>query len=124
MIFGLFHVFDDVLVAWRRAIRENHSPIVYYPGRVLKAIFERSSRAFSGDKVLYHCQPVFCVAKCNCLHGVNGLTAKLYISPIKFAYLSSPRLSMSVLLSLARRSVLHDKARVCRSVSLAESPAR
>lgn len=47
---------------------------------VLKAIFERSSRAFAGDKILYHCQPVFCVAKCNCLRGLSGLTAKLYIA--------------------------------------------
>lgn len=76
---------------------------VYYSGCVLKAIFVRSSRAFSGDKVLYHCQPVFCVAKCNVLHWVSGLTAKLYISPIKFAYLSSSRLCMSVLLSLTSK---------------------
>lgn len=37
-------------------------------------------------------------------------------SPVELTYFSFPRFSVSVLLPLARRSVLHDKARCCRSV--------
>jgi len=70
-------------------------------------------------------------AHCEVTIGVTVCAGKLFnreaASPVKLAYLSSPRFSVSVPFSLSRRSVLHDKARSCRSVResfLLESPRR
>lgn len=93
---------------------------------MLKAVFEWSSRTFAGDKVLYHCQSL-CSAWPSATSTVFARGKRFNretVSLVKLAYLSTPRLSVSVLFSLVRQSVLHDKAWVCRFAPLAESLTR
>lgn len=74
----------------------------YYPKRG-ESDFEAvisCPTTLTGDKVLYHCRP--CTAK---MQGVTVCAGKLFnreaVSPVKLAYLSSPRFSVSVPFLLA-----------------------
>lgn len=108
------------LLRGEAAVRKNHHPIL---SRTCWKRFSSGHLARSPEIKFYITVRV-CVQRGQVqrqLFARGKRFNRKTVSPVKLAYsLSTPRLSVSVLFSLVRQSVLHDKARVCRFAPLAE----